>query len=87
MFSTHTITSRSPKTRNAVLLFVSIVLGFGSVAVRAASSINIDTNITNAIQTIKKIIITDDGTQGGNTGLTIDGAGGGITVANNMVTA
>lgn len=87
MFSTHTITSRAPKARNLILLFVSIVLWLGSVIVRAADSISIDTNITNAIQTIMKIVVTSNGTQWGTTGLVIDGwVGGGIIITGGIVT-
>ena len=73
MFSMHTIAPKPFKVRNSVLLFLSIFLGLGSIAVRAADTISIDTTITNAVQTIMKIMITSDGTDGGDPKLEING--------------
>jgi hypothetical protein len=86
MFSTHPIQPRPLKVRNAILLFMSVVLGLGSIAVRAANEISIDTSITNAVQTIKKIIISSDGTNGGIEKLILDGENNEIKLLNSMVT-
>jgi len=48
--------------RNLMMLFLTIILGLGSVTVMA--DLNIQTNIQNARQTIMRITITSDGTDG-----------------------
>jgi hypothetical protein len=75
MFSTHNLHNPKPKIRpachptsekklgrNLVMLFLSIVFGFGAVSVLA--NLSIQTNIQNARQTIMRVTITDDGTDG-----------------------
>jgi hypothetical protein len=49
--------------RNLIMLFFTIVFGFGSVMVMA--DLNIQTSISNARQTIMRITITSDGTDSG----------------------
>ncbi len=62
MFSTHNINSNNLSIRNLILLFLTIVMGFASVITLA--QISIPTSIDNARQTIAKITITNDGTDG-----------------------
>ena len=86
MFSHHTIkTSPSWNLKNAMMLFLTVILGLGSISVRATvDTISINTDITNAVQYIKKIVVTNNGTESGITGLVIDGtatAGQGIKVS------
>lgn len=59
MFYTHNLNNHTTSLKNLVLLFLTIVFGFGSVIVLA--QLTIDTDITNAWQTIAKITITDNG--------------------------
>jgi hypothetical protein len=53
--------TKSP-IRNLMMLFFTIMLGFGSVMVMA--NLDIQTNIQNARQTIMRVTITSDGTDG-----------------------
>ncbi|MCF7834662.1 hypothetical protein K9M48_01210 [Candidatus Gracilibacteria bacterium] len=52
------------KLRNIVVIFLSILIGLGSIVVFAqqGSVLNISTDLNNAVQTIKRIIISTDGT-------------------------
>ena len=59
--------------RNLIMLFFTIVFWFGSVMVLA--DLNIQTNINNARQTIQRITITSDGTDGWNILLDINTGG------------
>lgn len=55
--------TKSP-VKNLMMLFLTIILGFGSVMVMA--NLDIQTNIQNARQTIMRVTLTDDGTDGWN---------------------
>lgn len=63
MFSVHRVWSDQLSTKNIILLFFTIVLGFASVITLA--QIQIPSDINNAHQTIGRVTITNDGTADG----------------------
>ncbi|MFZ2719007.1 MAG: DUF4215 domain-containing protein [Candidatus Absconditicoccaceae bacterium] len=48
------------KLRNLIMIFFSIIIGLGSIVVFA--SVEINTNLDYAVQTIKRVIVSTDGT-------------------------
>jgi hypothetical protein len=63
MFKVHNVNNNIISIKNLILLFLTIVMGFGSVITLA--QISIPSSIDNAWQTIMRITITSDGTDSG----------------------
>lgn len=77
-------TARSP-WRNLFLLFMTIVMGLGSIMVMA--NLTIQTNLQNARQTIMRVTITDDGTDGGTRLMDINNASGKLFISQSLLHA
>jgi len=65
MFRTYNLNNNQLSIKNLILLFLTIIMGFASVITLA--QISIPSDIENAWQTIKRVTITDDGTNNGTT--------------------
>ena len=81
MFYAHNLNNNTISLKNLILLFLTIVFGFGSVIVLA--QLTIDTDINNAWQTIAKITITDNGQE---TAPRLEFSATGIFIDSNILT-
>lgn len=77
-------------TKFASLKYLRVfVLGATSIfsIYAAVGYVNIDNNVDNAIQVIKKIVLTTDGTDSGTTGIVLNGTNGDSYFSGNMTLA
>ena len=76
--------TKSP-VKNLMMLFLTIILGFGSVMVMA--NLDIQTDIQNARQTIRRVTITSNGTDGWAKLIDFNNASGKIFISTDILHA
>jgi len=70
-------------TRTNIFKYLTMFFLGASCVILATQAFNINSSLTNAVQFIRQIVLTNDGSNLSTTGIILDGTiGGGITITN-----